>query len=262
MEVAEVSGSFGAEVRGVDLAAPSTVHDAAVLRRLFLEHSMLLFRDQHLSQGDQRSFIGALGPLSDALLPRGEDGGAFYLSNETADGRGELAPHSDHCFLDAPLWGISLYAEAVPASGGETVFISAVAAGRNLTAELRSRVSGREAEHTYVARDRLGDDLRDPSLPPSLTARHPVLWDHPVTGVPVLYINPWMTRAIVGVEPEESAMLISALSAYLDDPAISYRHQWRSGDFLVWDNIALLHARTSYDPKETRRLHRLQLGLP
>jgi taurine dioxygenase len=256
---------LGVEVEEVDLREPLTAQTASELRRLFVERSLLLFRDQTLSEDDQRRLVTALGPLSKRLLPPAEDTlgpPAFYLSNDYADGRGELRPHSDHCFLDEPLWGISLYAHATPTRGGETIYSSAVAACRHLPAPLRQSLDGRVAMHRYQPRERLGEDIRDPTLSDELSAAHPVIWEHPVSGAPVLYVNPWMTRHIVGLEPEESRTLLAALTACVTDPAVSYHHIWHRGDFVVWDNIALLHARTAYDATERRLLHRLQLGLP
>jgi taurine dioxygenase len=259
-----VTDVLGAEISDVDLSGPLPGDVASTLRQLFLERSLLLFRDQDLTGADQSRFVTSLGPLSTALLPSETAGSsdAFFLSNEYADGRGELRPHSDHCFLDQPLWGISLYAHASPARGGQTVFVSAVAACRNIPDELRLRVEGRNAVHTYLARERLGEGLRDPSVPDALSAQHPVIWPHPVTGVPVLYVNPWMTQEIVGLDPDESKNVLAELLSSLSDPSITYAHSWRPGDFLVWDNVALLHARTEYDPVETRLLERLQLSLP
>jgi taurine dioxygenase len=256
---------LGVRLEDVDLREPLTAETSSELRRLFVERSLLLFRDQTLSEDDQHRLVRALGPVSTRLLPQAEDTlapQAFYLSNEYADGRGELRPHSDHCFLDEPLWGISLYAHAAPTRGGETIFASAVAACQHLPDPLRTCLAGRVAVHSYQPRERLGQDIRDPTLSDELSAVHPVIWEHPVSGVPVLYVNPWMTRHIVGLEPEESRTLLATLTACVTHPSVSYRHTWLGGDFLVWDNIALLHARTAYDPNERRLLHRLQLGLP
>ena len=265
MEVQPLTDAFGLAVTDIDLSAPLSDHDETSLRQLFAARSLLLFREQTLSHDDQRHFVTTLGPVSTALLPPATDSETqtgFYLSNESGDGQGELQPHSDHCFLDQPLWGISLYAQAAPEHGGQTTFTSAVAACRNLPTDLERSLAGRDAVHSYVARERLGDDLRDPNLPDTLSAQHPVIWEHPVTGAPVLYVNPWMTRQIVGVSPDESQTLLAVLLSYLADPSISYRHTWHRGDFIVWDNIALLHARTTYDPRQARLLYRLQLGLP
>jgi len=264
VEIAAITDVLGVEVRGIDLRSPLPPETSASMRQLFGDHSLLLFRDQTLSEEDQRRFVATLGPLSTSLLPPAADPeeAAFYLSNQQADGQGELRAHSDHCFLERPLWGISLYAHAVPDHGGQTIFTSAVAACRSLPAAVRTSVESRHAVHTYVARERLGDDVRDPDLPDTLSARHPVIWKHPVTATPVLYVNPWMTRQIEGVEPEESRALLATLLSFLSDPSIGYRHTWRRGDFLVWDNIALLHARSVYDPSEARLLYRIQLGLP
>jgi taurine dioxygenase len=265
MEVESLSRALGVEIKGVDLRRPLAADTSTLLARLFAERSLLLFRGQELSERDQLRFIGTLGPVSDALPPPAPDnsiGTGYYLSSEYADGQGELRLHSDHCFLEQPLRGISLYAEAAPTRGGETIFASAVAAARNLPPDLTRSLDGRVAVHTYIARERLGDAMRDPDLPDVLAAEHPVLWHHPVTGMPVLYVNPWMTTEIVGIGRSESRTLLDVLLSYVSDPAVAYRHRWRPGDFLVWDNIALLHARTTYDPSEPRLLFRIQLGLP
>jgi taurine dioxygenase len=265
VHVEPITAAIGAAITGIDLRSALGEEDMAELRGLFADRSLLLFRRQELSADDQRRLILALGPLSTALLPPASDQSAhdsFFLSNEYADGQGELVPHSDHCFLETPLWGISLYAHQVPRRGGDTVFTSATTACRRLPGALKESLRGRRAIHTYIGRERLGDDIRDKSLPDTLSAEHPVIWPHPVTETPVLYINPWMTREIVGEAPTESDRLLQTLLSYLDSPSGIYRHEWQVGDFLVWDNIALLHARTDYDPVEPRLLSRLQLGLP
>jgi taurine dioxygenase len=257
--------ALGVQVSGVDLSASLSTDVAAELRRLFAAHSLLLFRDQTLSPDDQHRLVSSLGEVSIALLPPPRSDGdevGFFLSSEYADGRGELEPHSDHCFLDRPLWGISLYALAAPQTGGETIFTSATGACRDIAPDVERSVAGRTAVHTYRARKRLGDEIRDASFPDELSAEHPVIWQHPVTGTPVLYVNPSMTDHIVGIDPEESRRLLARLLDHLADLSINYRHRWRPGDFIVWDNIALMHARTAYDPAEPRLLYRLQLALP
>ena len=104
--------------------------------------------------------------------------------------------------------------------------------------------------------------MRDPTMADQLSARHPVVWHHPVTHAPVLYVNPWMTERILGRSSTDSDELLRTLVSYVLDRSVSYRHRWLPGDFVIWDNIALLHARTAYDPAQPRRLYRLQLGLP
>ena len=260
-----LSPALGVEVVGVDLTAPIETSTAEELRQLFASRSLLLFRDQDLTTSDQRRLVESLGAISTALLPPVTDDnpeGNFYLSSDYADGRGELQPHSDHCFLEQPLWGISLYAMAVPDSGGETVFSSAVAACRELPPEIVQTAVGKEAVHIYRARTRLGDGIRDPSLPDELIAQHPLIWPHPATGVPVLYVNPMMTTRITGVDPAAGARLLARLLDCVTDPSVTYCHSWRKNDFIVWDNIALLHRRNNYDASHRRLMQRLQLALP
>ena len=265
MKTQALTKAIGVEVDGIDLSAPLSTDVAMALRRLFDAHSLLLFRDQTLSPDNQHRLVSSFGAVSTALLPPPRSDGdevGFFLSSEYADGRGELEAHSDHCFLDRPLWGISLYTLAAPESGGETIFTSTIAARGNLAPDVERSVAGRTAVHTYRARKRLGDEIRDASFPDELSAEHPVIWHHPVTETLLLYVNPSMTDHIVGFDPDESRDLLTRLLDHLADPSISYRHRWRPGDFIIWDNIALLHARTAYDPAEPRLLYRLQLALP
>jgi taurine dioxygenase len=224
-----------------------------------------LFRGQEIGGDDQRRLLLSLGPISTALLPPaprpGEAAFGYQLSNEHPEGQGELRLHSDHCFLEHPLWGISLCAEEVSERCGATVLVSAVAAAQRLTEAERHHLDGLTARHVYRPRERLGE-VRDPSVAVEMAATHPLLWAHPVTGAPVLYVNPWMTEQIIGLDPPRSAATLGQLFDRLQDPAIRYTHQWRRHDFIVWDNIALLHGRTAYDAGEARLLSRLQLGLP
>ena len=260
-----LSEVLGTEVLDVDLTAPIDDSVAGELRQLFAIRSLLLFRGQDLGPADQRRLVETLGPISTALLPPVTDDnleGNFYLSSDYADGRGELQPHSDHCFLERPLWGISLYAMAVPDRGGETVYSSAVAACRNLPPEIVNAALGKDAVHIYRARTRLGDAIRDTSMPDELIAQHPLIWTHPVTGVAVLYVNPMMTTSITGLNPDESAELLARLLDSATDPSVTYCHTWHARDFIVWDNIALLHRRNDYDASKRRLMHRLQLALP
>jgi taurine dioxygenase len=260
-----LSEALGTEVLDVDLTAHLDDSTASGLRQLFASRSLLLFRGQDLTAADQRRFVETLGPISTALLPPVTDDNAegnFYLSNDYADGRGELQPHSDHCFLDRPLWGISLYAMAVPDSGGETVYSSAAAACGHLPQDIMRTAVGKHAVHIYRARKRLGDGIRDPNLPDELIAQHPVIWTHPVTRVPVLYVNPMMTTSITELQQDESERLLEQLLEFVIHPSLTYCHTWQERDFIVWDNIALLHRRNNYDASKRRLMHRLQLALP
>src|SRR5262249_29838276 len=105
-------------------------------------------------------------------------------------------------------------------------------------------------------------EVRDPGIADELSATHPVLWSHPVTGTPLLYVNPWMTQEIVGLDTATGTRTLTGLLEHLEHPAIRHTHRWRRHDFIVWDNLALLHGRTNYDPTERRVLARVQLGLP
>ena len=208
-----------------------------------------------LSETEQRGLVSSFGPIVSGL-------DSFYLSNEKASGRGELVPHSDHCFFDHPLQGLALYAKEASETGGATLFVNAGAACQALPDDLRAELAEKEALHIYDPSERLGEGYEGPDVPEGgYRAIHPVIWDHPVTGVPILYVNPWMTRAIVGMDADAGRALLSRVFHHLENPEFSYRHEWRRNDFVVWDNMMLLHAREDYDPSQPRVMHRLEIGL-
>jgi taurine dioxygenase len=264
MRIEPVHELFGAEIAGVDLTRSLPEDDTTELRQLFASRSLLLFRGQELGHDDQRRLVETLGPISTTLLPPearpGEASLGYQLSNEHGEGQGELRLHSDHCFLERPLWGISLYGQHVSPGCGATVFVSAVAAAERLAATERRRLAGLTARHVYRPRERRGE-VRDPAMADELSATHHVLLAHPVTGTPLLYVNPWMTEEIVDGDGDGDETL-RRLHEHLEQPAFRYTHHWQPHDFIVWDNLALLHGRTNYDPAKRRVLARLQLGLP
>jgi taurine dioxygenase len=85
---------------------------------------------------------------------------------------------------------------------------------------------------------------------------HPVVIRHPATGRPALFVNRLMTDSIAGMPRAESDALLEQLFQYVEEPDNIYEHAWRVGDALIWDNLATLHARTDFDPKERRALRR------
>jgi taurine dioxygenase len=170
--------------------------------------------------------------------------------------------HSDLAFTAEPLIAISLYALEIPPAGTATHFADGVRAAARLPSDLRRKVEGREALHVFPLTDAHGDrrfrvaDL-DAGAP---RATHPVLWHHPRTGEVVLYVSQMQTDCLVGLSEAESAQLIAALWGHLYAPAYVYSHHWQVGDLVVWDNIAVQHARDDVVLGVGRTLRRVPVG--
>jgi taurine dioxygenase len=209
----------------------------------------------------QQRLAATFGPLVD----ESRNGDGWTLVSDREEGvirEGALLFHSDLAFTPTPLTAISLYALEVPAGGTATFFADGVLAARRLPPELRSAVAGRDALHCYPLTEARGDEryrvaLLDAGAP---RAEHPVLWEHPRTGEPVLYVNAMQTDSIVGLTEPESEALLERLWALLYEPGNVYRHDWHVGDLVVWDNIAVQHAREDVRPGIGRTLRRVPVG--
>lgn len=253
----------GVEVLGLDLREPLSPAAQAALRDAWHAHAILLLRNQTLSEEDQLRFGRVFGEISN----EGEYGEQNYVSNVIPNGLtpyGELAFHCDHSWSDRPLRGLMLYAlEAPPeGAGGETLFADVKRAWELLPDELRNRIKDLEVVHTYPDQTKHipipGPDPR-PGMP---TSTHKLAFTHPATGEMLLFCSPRHFDRIVGWSHADGIALAEELSRYINRPEIIYKHVWKAGDIVLWDNIRLQHARTNFDPKYRRHLRRTQIGEP
>jgi alpha-ketoglutarate-dependent taurine dioxygenase len=262
IELRPLSEAVGVEVLGVDLHGRPPRHVVDAIVSAWREHHLVLVRTDGLDDEEHARFASWFGAVS-AITPTGARA-ASYISNTRPEGRarsGPLLKHQDYCFTASLLAGLSLYAEEVPAVGGETIFVNALLAHQRLPEVLRGRVSGLHARHVY---DPASDDgtrrYRVADLPDAPTAVHPVILAHPVTGAPILFVNELMTDSIVELPSDESEELLQQLFAVFDDAAITYRHRWQFGDVIVWDNVALQHGRGELPDGQPRSLRRMQIA--
>jgi alpha-ketoglutarate-dependent taurine dioxygenase len=261
-ELRPLSEALGVEVVGLDLRDEQPPRVVEAIVAAWREHHLVLVRTAGLDDEAQGRFASWFGAVT-AITPTGARA-ASYISNTRPEGRarsGPLLKHQDYCFTDSLLAGLSLYAEAIPAIGGETIFVNALLAYERLPLELRSRLDGLHARHVY---DPTSDDgtrrYRVADLAGAPVAVHPVVLTHPATGRPLLFVNELMTDAIVELPADESEALLHRLFAVFDDPAITYRHRWELGDVIVWDNIALQHGRGELPEGQPRSLRRMQIA--
>lgn len=250
-----LSHPLGVELLGVDLGEeqPPAVRELA--RSALRDHHLVLVRGQAVHVEDQRRFASWFGaPATNEV----------FISNTRAEGvarEGSLLKHQDHCFLDELLPAICLYAEVVPSTGGDTIFVNSHLVYERMPPALTARVAGLHARHVYdYANDYGTQRFRVASSPQAPNAVHPVVLPHPVTSRPILFVNELMTDSIVELDPDAGEALLQDLFVLFDDPAVVYRHEWRVGDLVVWDNLSLQHGRTDFPAGQRRSLRRLPVG--
>ena len=168
---------------------------------------------------------------------------------------GEMQFHTDQCYYETPSRATILFAIEIPSEGGNTKFANAYRAYDALSPETKNRLKGLKAHNVYDYDANATIKSRE-SAPDAPRYEHPVVIRHPETGGEVLYVNRLMTDHIVGMERSESDALLEELFAALENPAYCYEHVWTPGDLVMWDNLCTLHARTWFDPSQSRVLRR------
>lgn len=277
LEVRPLSYALGAEILGLDLGQPLAAETVAALRQAWLDHLVLVIRDQDITPEDHLRFSRYLGvvedyPLVEYRLPGHPE--IFYLSNETLDGRPSQTRnagrhwHSDLSFTAVPALGSILRCIEIPDVGGTTAFASQYLAWERLTPAFQHLIEPLEAVHELFSKTR---DLKnlDQGQVRNMKARNPriaqpVVRVHPETGRRALYVSVAVTTDIVGMSEEESAAILEFLFAHQTRIEFTYRHAWRRGDIVMWDNRCTLHmAVPDNDHLQARVMHRTTLtGTP
>ena len=274
LDVRPNAAALGAEIAGVDLRA---IDDAtfAAIKRAWVDHLVLLFRGQTLSDDDLLAFSRRFGELDWA--PIQETGRRFVegkpeiyvVSNVIENGEpigslgaGEAVWHTDMSYIPEPPKASMLYALEVPPSGGDTGFVNMYAGYEALPPALKQRIEGLTLKHdgTYNSGGYLRKGVTpsdDPHTAPG--AWHPAVLAHPVTGVPCLYLGRRRNSYVEGLAPAESEALLDALWTHIDRPDLHYAHRWHVGDLLLWDNRSTMHRRDPFDNATRRVMHRTQI---
>jgi taurine dioxygenase len=263
--VRALGATLAAEIIGVDLSKPMSAPLVGALRRAFHQNMILLFRDQTLSPADQVEFTARFGPVEAHPLGsrRGLEEHPEILVLENRPGQPGARNdfwHSDISFAERPPMGSVLHAIETPAPHGDTMFCNMYAAYEELSSGLRRMLDPMTALHSaaplaernnQAASDALPiNDIPDPM-------EHPVVRTHPETGRKAIFVNEYFTERFTGMTVEESRPLIAYLCARATRPENVYRHRWRNGDVLMWDNRCAMHyAVRDYDETMPRLMHR------
>ena len=255
----------GTEILNVDLTKGLDDARFQVIMDVWHRGRVIVFRDQKLEPEDQLRFGRRVGEPAIIHTEEfaGEDPAIMYISNVKEDGEfvhalplGEMMFHIDQCYKPNPAKATILYAMEIPKTGGNTLFADATAAYDTLDDDTKARLEGLRALNVYDY-DAGATHTAAEVSEDAPRYEHPVVRTHPVTGRKSLFINRLMTRAIDGIDAEQSQALLDKLFDHLENPAFVYEHRWRLGDLLMWDNRCTLHARRDFDPSETRLMRRI-----
>jgi taurine dioxygenase len=268
-EVRPLAPSLGAELIGVELARG--VDDALFgeIYAAFLRYQVLLFGAQDLPPGRQVEFARRFGEVQIHVMDQYHADGfpeLYRLSNVDEQGnptgkhpdKGTLAWHTDGSWRKVTGQATILYAEVVPAEGGETHYCDMYGAYERLRPEWKSRIAGLRAVHNldFSRNRRHGEDPmteeQRSAVPP---VDHPVVRTHPETERKCLFLGDH-AEYIVGMDYDEGRELIEELNALAVHPDLTYAHRWQPGQLILWDNRCLLHRATEYDVDREPRVIR------
>lgn len=273
MEVNRLHPLFGAELIGADLAQEPDSLLVQLVEELMREHALLVIRGQsHIGDDEHIRFSRAFGPLElppamGTPTPAKRRFRPELYDASNLDENGEIAAadslrlkfnkgneifHSDSSFNQLPTKWSLLLGHIVTPERGETEFIDARAVYEALPQEMKDRIEGLEAEHSFAhSRERGGlketGAIRN-ALPP---ARHPLVRVSP-SGRKSLYIGSH-AFSIVGMDDAEGKALLDELLAFASQPHFIYAHAWRQGDLVIWDNRCTLHRATTFDYLKHKR---------
>jgi len=269
LDVRPIAGALGAEISGVDLSKDLSDAAVAAIRRAWLEHLVIFFRDQDLPPARFLAFARRFGepieyPFVKGLEEFPEIIPVLKLEHEKINFGGIW--HSDTTYLDVPPMASMLVAREVPAAGGDTEFANMYLAYETLSAGMRRLLDGLLAVNSSAAadvsrtrEDRLKDSGRADAKK-EYAASHPVVRVHPETGRRALYVNSAHTVRFEGMTDEESAPILKFLYAHQTRPEFTCRFHWHPGSLAMWDNRCAQHNAINDYQGHRRLLHRITLA--
>ena len=261
LAITPLTGTTGAEIRGVSLREPLPPAAVAEIRQTLFDYKVIFFPGQHLSTDEHFAFAAQFGEITEGHPTSAVDHGRFGLNEiNYTEIREKYAGHrdptrkprrdgwhTDVTFMETPPMGSILNVLAMPERGGDTVFANTQAAYEGLSVPFREFLDGLVAVHN--GEEAFGEQIRAngygewegrrfTQLQP---VEHPVVRTHPETGKRSLFVNPEFTSHIKGFSRRESDGLLELLYQHMVDQKYLVRYNWRAGDLGFWDNRATMH---------------------
>lgn len=270
LQVTAQPGGFGAEIVGLDLSRPLEATQLAELKDAWARHAVVAFPDQPLTLNELEGFtrqIGRFG-VDPFIKPMPGHPNVLELRREPDEKATNFGAgwHSDWSFQPEPPAATLLRSEVVPPVGGDTLFADGARAYAALSPTMQAMLAPLKAVHSagraygtqgVFAKETAQRTMQIIVSPEAdKTHVHPLVRTHPVTGRKSLFVNPVYTLGVEGMTPKESQMLLGFLFAHMTQEEFIYRHRWRAGMLLMWDNRCTIHlAEGGYDG-HLRLMHR------
>jgi alpha-ketoglutarate-dependent taurine dioxygenase len=264
---------IGVEIQGVQLGPGLSDAELRALRRTVLAHGLVLARDQALQEQEQLALGRRFGAL-ESLVPLAE-ATESVAAIANVDSRDQLLPdehpavmslkvnerwHTDSSFREVPASFSIFRAVEVPSEGGDTFYASLRKGWLELPDGLRAEVEGRRAVHDYIATLRsIGSGIPYWAKDISEPVVHPMVRRHPETGELCLYISEHALE-VEGLDAEAGRSLTRRLIDFCTAPGRAYRHPWRVGDVMIWDNRCMLHRAQGFDERHRRVMHHVRVA--
>jgi taurine dioxygenase len=267
MQIRRLHDTFGAEIVGIPPNLQVSDEEFRWIEQAWFDHSILLFRGLSMTPEQHIAFTRRFGKLHimkehlNATLPGRPE--VFVVSNATKDGkpiglkRAGEGFHTDGEDKRVPNAGSFLYAIEVPPERGDTLFVDMYTVYNVLPAEIKRQLIGKRARFSRIDMHH----VHYPLLPALTEAQkldrpdvyHPLLREHPRTGGTSLYIGRWACD-VEGMAPNEGRALIQYLVEFAQQPRFIYRHVWKVGDAVLWDNRCTQHCATGFDDERHVRI--------
>jgi alpha-ketoglutarate-dependent taurine dioxygenase len=274
LTVRKLHQAVGAEVRGIDMRQPLDADTFHELHDIWMEHLVLVFPDQHVTDAEHVAFTRYFGEpeiFHQKIIRSERVKEIFRVSN--VDENNILMPpdhpvaqqvalaqfwHTDSSYRTNPCVGSLLHGVETSRTGGETQFTNMYLVYDSLPDPLKQQIEGRKAQHNF---GHMHTQAKLKPLTEEEKAAMPAVWQpmvrkHPVTRRKSLYISPIYNDAIEGMASADARQLIAELTRIAADPRFVYTHRWETDDVLMWDNRCTMHQVTPFDPRERRVMHR------
>jgi len=273
LTINKLSSSIGAEILSLDASEAVTAAVGEEIRNGLFENLVLVFRNQSLTVEQQIRFTDSLGQIEAAWDTSNTHPQDRRLQIITNAGRAKTSQrtssqhwHTDRSFVERPVLATLLHAVDLPPFGGDTLFADMRRAYETLPERLQDKIANLSTYHSYrfqflnLRSMRISEAIAQAEADQFPDTIHPLVRTHPFTGRKSLYLNELCLSGIVGMDKEEAKPLLKELYAHALQPKFTYRHKWREGDLVMWDNPSLMHRVDEIPQDHPRILHRTTIA--
>ena len=253
-----------AEITGVDITRPIDPETWDRINHAFLDHKVLVFRDQPLTPSLFAQFAAQFGALQPHITKKYRHPDFEELIVMTnLDENGEIdsakeargnAWHTDMCYFESPAKATLLHTQQIPDVGGDTEFANMTLAFAKMPSHLKSRIEGQLATFRYGGITARGQERLSTRNKNRQPVQHPAIRTHPETGKKSVFINPAHTVSIMGLDHEKAWALLNEVFAWCVQSQFQETHEWRMNDTIVWDNRCCWHRTTGDNPLRQPRI--------